>query len=81
MNEITITNVNELTDFIQRSDLNETQLNEIILTSTGLVADLHNKSKEEVINEIKDYCEQYKNIPIQNRPLFHGLVKVTESNE
>lgn len=63
-----IANLDQLVEYIKANDLSTDQINR--LTSATIGCYLPPLPKDEIINEIEKYHEQWKTTPLQDRPLF-----------
>ena len=63
-----ISNLDQLIEYIRANDLTIDQINR--LTSTTIGCYLAPLPKDELIKEIETYYNQWKETPLQDRPLF-----------
>lgn len=63
-----ISDIEQLIEYIQKNELNIDQINR--LTSATIGCYLPPLPKHELIKEIETYYTQWKEIPLQDRPLF-----------
>lgn len=72
MNEIKINNIKDLTDLIDRDELEPIQIIEIIEKSLNIFVRFESDkySKQELIKEIKTFWNKYGLLPLADRPLF-----------
>ena len=63
-----ISDLDQLIEYIKANELNIDQINR--LTSATIGCYLPPLPKQELINEIKKYYQEWKDTPPQDRPLF-----------
>ena len=63
-----ISDIEQLIEYIQKNELDIDQINR--LTSATIGCYLPPLPKHELIKEIETYYNQWKEIPLQDRPLF-----------
>ena len=63
-----ISDIEQLIEYIQKNELNIDQINR--LTSATIGCYLPPLPKHELIKEIETYYNQWKETPLQDRPLF-----------
>jgi len=66
---MTINTPEQLFAYLQEADLTPEKFNQVVSASVGCYVDT-TLSKDERIDKVKQYLNEWKNTPHQDRPLF-----------